>query len=1159
MQRQTTVSLWCERILEAGWLLALSLIPIYFNLLSARHFEPDKATTLRSIVLVMAAVALIRALEQLHLGGSSAGRPAMAQPESVTATNPLVGLWQRINRIPMAVSVIIYSSVFVISTITSIVPHTSLWGSYQRLQGTYTNLSYVGLFVLIVMTLRRREQLERLITVVLITALMVSFYGVMQHNGFDPLPWKGDVIQRVASTMGNSIFVAAYLIMTVPLALYRVINGVVESRRATADNNNPMDVVWALAYAVLVVGTMMLLVSAIKFGAEVHAADFRYWWVFPGAVVVSTGLWVLPTLDLQHRDKAPPIWPGAVFLGYLLLLGPLFLYTAGSDKQQIDPNLAEGISWWVWLLISLGAVVVFYVMAYALPRSTGQRSRLNVWMGVVGSGMILVSMLLTIFYSKSRGPWLGMGAGLFVFLTLFLWLAGRRASQSGSAGLAKILKGSLVVWGIASLGTLAFILVFNFSHAPFFNELRTNPYLGRLGTMFKSDVGTGLVRRLIWTGDEHVGGTVALITSDPFRTVVGWGPESMFVAFNPFYPPSLANIEARTASPDRAHQAILDELATKGVLGLISYFFVLTSFLVLSWQIISRSEEWQWQVLGIASFSAVTAHFFEGMTGIPIVATLTMLWTMFAVTVLAGYFAGHYSLSGEPVVPEAERVDTNDDTLEAAAVASETSDNAEQIGGADADVEKPVVLAKAETKPATQKSATGRSKHKGKANQPQQGRTASGRATGNTASGRATGSTSGRGAGTSATQRRTGSARVSSSTRIVHQQTSIAALGLYALILLITFGAVWWFNISPVYADMRFHEGDTFSQEGAGINEQIYGLHRYLDAIRHNPKEDFYYLNLGRSLMNIAEFYRSNGAPMGEDDPTVTLEDLLALDEIQDVGNFVQTKSPMLLMSYSRAVLERARELNPRNKDHYANLARFNNFLYNWTQNIETLKVSADWYDQANEVAPYDVALINESASVQLMLASLLSSVNDPDSQHYFDQSEALYKQSLLYDPNYGDADARLAEIYRVESRLPEAANLYAQAIRRDPHQFDQQTEVLAATFAGQPDLLRTIRDAYEEQANDAQLHAIAGLLSVQVGDMDNASESYEQAVQLEPDNLGNRRNYTLILSDTMEYSRALVQATAALSLTRQQEGAEADAAQLEYLVHFLEQVAHNE
>jgi len=54
-------------VIEGGWLLALLLIPTYFNLLSARHFEPDKATTLRSIVMIMLAAALIHALEKISL------------------------------------------------------------------------------------------------------------------------------------------------------------------------------------------------------------------------------------------------------------------------------------------------------------------------------------------------------------------------------------------------------------------------------------------------------------------------------------------------------------------------------------------------------------------------------------------------------------------------------------------------------------------------------------------------------------------------------------------------------------------------------------------------------------------------------------------------------------------------------------------------------------------------------------------------------------------------------------------------------------------------------------------------------------------------------------------------------------------------------------
>ncbi len=79
----------------------------------------------------------------------------------------------------------------------------SFWGSYQRLQGTYTNLSYIGLAVMIVLTLRRREQLERLIIVMVLASLVAVGYGLVQHQELDPLPWRGDVITRVASTMGT--------------------------------------------------------------------------------------------------------------------------------------------------------------------------------------------------------------------------------------------------------------------------------------------------------------------------------------------------------------------------------------------------------------------------------------------------------------------------------------------------------------------------------------------------------------------------------------------------------------------------------------------------------------------------------------------------------------------------------------------------------------------------------------------------------------------------------------------------------------------------------------------------------------------------------------------------------------------------------------------
>ena len=271
LQRQTTIAAWCERIIEGGWLLALVLIPSYFNLLSSRHFEPDKATTLRAIVLVMAAAGIIRLLEQFSAGPPQRQEPA-AHTEGVLGRG-----WRRLTAIPLAIPALVYVLVFIFTTFTSVVPLTSFWGSYQRLQGTYTNLSYIGLAAMIVLTLRRAEQLDRLVTVMVLASLIAVGYGLVQHFQIDPLPWKGDVVSRVASTMGNSIFVAAYLIMVLPFALYRAIAALHQAGHARSESSGSgADWGWAAAYILLVVASLAIVFGAIKFGAVVRTADLRY-------------------------------------------------------------------------------------------------------------------------------------------------------------------------------------------------------------------------------------------------------------------------------------------------------------------------------------------------------------------------------------------------------------------------------------------------------------------------------------------------------------------------------------------------------------------------------------------------------------------------------------------------------------------------------------------------------------------------------------------------------------------------------------------------------------------------------------------------------------------------------------------------------------------
>ena len=196
------LSLLCDKVIEAGWLAAVIAAPLFFNVYSSRVFEPDKLTLVRSIATAMAAAWLIKWLEE-----RGAAKPA---------ATPLL-------RSALVLPTLILVGVYLLTTLTSITPRVSFFGSYQRLQGTYTTLAYIVVFFMILQGLRTRQQLDRLILTIVLTSVPIALYGLIQKYRLDPLPWGGDVITRVSSNMGNPIFIAAYLIMPYFLTLGKIV------------------------------------------------------------------------------------------------------------------------------------------------------------------------------------------------------------------------------------------------------------------------------------------------------------------------------------------------------------------------------------------------------------------------------------------------------------------------------------------------------------------------------------------------------------------------------------------------------------------------------------------------------------------------------------------------------------------------------------------------------------------------------------------------------------------------------------------------------------------------------------------------------------------------------------------------------------------------
>jgi tetratricopeptide (TPR) repeat protein len=536
--------------------------------------------------------------------------------------------------------------------------------------------------------------------------------------------------------------------------------------------------------------------------------------------------------------------------------------------------------------------------------------------------------------------------------------------------------------------------------------------------------------------------------------------------------------EARGASPDRSHQALLDELVTKGALGLLSYFFLLFSAIWLSWRLTRRSTSYYFQALYITCLSALIAHFFEGLTGIPIVATLTMLWITLGVLVAGGFLEGQLHIAGAPV---------------AAPVVAETS--------------APAV------KPAGRR-----------------------------------GSASGRSGGRSGASRGSvPAARVQTSQRIGSFRWTYALIAIFAL-----FG-VWFWNIEVVYADMWYNQASSFQPRSA--EEEVYKLSRVLNAIEHAPSEDYYHLQLGNSLIQLAYGYKVRNAQSEADLAPVrerqSYTDLFGGGSAEERATRIwQNNSAEQLLEYARLVLERAEQLNPGNKDHAANLGRLNSLWYGLNKDPERHQQALHWYERANQVAPHDVVILNEWATT---LAS-----SGPSS---YEQVEAKLKEAQTLDPSYADSFVKLGNLYRIRGKNQVAAEQYALAIQRRWNALEDGREnsldPAIAALQSDPAALRTMLAAYQKAVerlpNEPALQSAVGRIAGALKDQSAVQTAFDKAIASAPDNIKYRQQYTLALSQTQDYDAAIRQAQAGLQLAQQQQS-EADVQTLSQLLQDLQQ-----
>jgi tetratricopeptide (TPR) repeat protein len=440
MIERTKLDQWCEGVIEAGWLAALVVAPLFFNVFSSRVFEPDKISLVRTIALIMALAWLVKIANGGY--GWLPAWSAMTTSDAPSRSESWKNLWRN----PFFIPVVLLISAYLISTLASLAPFVSWFGSYQRLQGTFTFLSYMTIALLVAAHLRSPDQVRRLQHAVIVASVPIAIYAVFQHYKLDPLPWGGDTTRRVTANAGNAIFLGAYLLMAFFLTLERIYSSFAALVRPADDGS--ADVPHGSDVAIALAGGAYLFVALVQSLAIVWTQSRGPWL----GMLLGIYLFVLLLINaLRPRwylaGSAVMVGLGVLGLVLIFAMNTLPVFQAwrtvpylGRFTQLLDQ---ESTTAQVRTLIWQGASDLVSPHE-PLVRPDGETDALNAIRPLVGYGPEAMWVAFNKFYpselaqveARNASPdrshnetwdslvvtgWLGFVAYMAVFLSIFYW------------------------------------------------------------------------------------------------------------------------------------------------------------------------------------------------------------------------------------------------------------------------------------------------------------------------------------------------------------------------------------------------------------------------------------------------------------------------------------------------------------------------------------------------------------------------------------------------------------------------------------------------------------------------------------------------------------------------------------------------------------------
>ncbi|MBU1783455.1 O-antigen ligase family protein, partial [Patescibacteria group bacterium] len=216
--------------------------------------------------------------------------------------------------------------------------------------------------------------------------------------------------------------------------------------------------------------------------------------------------------------------------------------------------------------------------------------------------LILISQLLCLFFTYSRGGLIGLIVGLIITVLIV------KQNIFKKINFKQIIIAFLLFIIFVSIGLVCYYKI------DFFRE--------RVRSSFDFQSGSGAIRIKFWKA------SLSAIKEKPF---FGYGLDNQGEVLVKYYQKDWAIYSRVNDYPDRAHNLILDILLTSGIVGLIFYL----SWLFVIFKIgIKNIKENKSKFLTIALLASIICYFISLMFNFEIVTTAVYLWLFFALIII---------------------------------------------------------------------------------------------------------------------------------------------------------------------------------------------------------------------------------------------------------------------------------------------------------------------------------------------------------------------------------------------------------------------------------------------------------------------------------------------------------------------------------------------